>query len=77
MLLAVDGLKIRAARLARGLTQERCCKKAGISLKTLQRMEASLAARPKTVRAVGAVLGVDPRVLAGPKQRRVSLRVVA
>lgn len=77
MLLAVNGLKTKTARLGRGLTQRRCAEEAGVSLKTLQRMEASLTARPKTVRAVANILGVDPKGLAGPKQRRVHLRVVA
>lgn len=77
MLLAVDGLKIKTLRLARGLTQRECCNGAGVSLKTLQRMEAGLTARPKSVRAIAKTLGANPRDLAGPKKRRFSLAVVA
>lgn len=74
MLVAVDGLKVKTLRKASGISQAECAKRAGISRKTLQHLEASRDARPNTVTAVADVLGVDKRSLAGPRGRLIVLK---
>ena len=69
MLLAVDGLAVRALRLARGMTQTECCERSGISLRTLQRLEAGHYTRPSTLRAVERALDAVPRTLGRPRSR--------
>ena len=69
MLLAVDGLKVKTIRSTLGMSRRECCEKAGISEKTLQKIERGCNARPRTVRNVAKVLGIDPKALAKPLGR--------
>jgi transcriptional regulator with XRE-family HTH domain len=75
VLVLVDGSRVESLRNRAGMDEERCASLAGISVKTLREMECSNHHRPKTVRKVAKVLGVNPRSLALPKG--ALLRVVA
>lgn len=75
MMLQVHGMKIKYLRNALGMSQEECCKKAGISRKTLSRLERDCNARPATVRKLAAALGIDARSLAVPESSILGVRV--
>ena len=65
--------EIRSARLQKGFTQEEAAEKAGISLRTYQRLEQGkrdiLDASMKTGLGVCAALGIDPLTLIHEEQR--------
>lgn len=77
MLVIPDGYATETLRLSHSLTTRECAKKAGVSLKTLIKMEKGQSVLPASVKRVSGVLGVSPEVLARPVERRVLLRVVA
>ena len=55
----IDSTKLRAIRLARGLTQEELAARSGYGVRTLRRMERSQAQpNPRTVREIAQALGV-------------------
>jgi transcriptional regulator with XRE-family HTH domain len=57
---------VRAARLAAGLTLEALAAKAGISLRSVTRVErAEHIPRPATLAAIAAALGTTPETLCG------------
>ena len=65
---------IRSARLLKGFTQEEAAEKAGISIRTYQRLEQGerdiLEASMKTGLGVCAALGIDPLTLILDEERR-------
>ena len=65
---------IRSARLRKGFTQEEAAEKAGISIRTYQRLEQGkrdiLEASMKTGLGVCAALGIDPLALILDRERR-------
>ena len=65
---------IRSARLRKGFTQEEAAEKAGISIRTYQRLEHGerdiLEASMKTGLGVCAALGIDPLTLILDEERR-------
>ena len=66
--------EIRSARLRKGFTQEEAAEKAGVSLRTYQRLEhgkrAILDASMRTGLGVCAALGIDPLSLIQGKEQR-------
>jgi len=56
----VDSARIRELRLGRAWSQELLAEKAGLNLRTIQRLESGGMASLKSVRAVAAGLGVGP-----------------
>ena len=65
--------EIRRARLQKGFTQEEAAEKAGVSLRTYQRLEHGkrdiLDASMRTGLGVCAALGIDPLTLIHEEQR--------
>ena len=65
---------IRSARLRKGFTQEEAAEKAGVSIRTYQRLEHGerdiLEASMKTGLGVCAALGIDPLTLILDEERR-------
>lgn len=65
---------IRSARLLKGFTQEEAAEKAGISIRTYQRLEHGerdiLEASMKTGLGLCAALGIDPLTLILDEERR-------
>lgn len=57
--MKVDSEKLRLLRETRGWSQEHLCALAGISVRTLQRMEADGSASAESRMAVAAALGLD------------------
>lgn len=58
------GRNVRAARLAAGLTSEMLAFRAGVSVRTVTRLErAEHSARPETLSAVANVLRTTPALL--------------
>jgi len=66
--LTVVGEKLRAIRLARGLTQEELASRSGYGVRTLRRIERGQAQpHPRTLREIAQALGVDAsRLLPDP-----------
>ena len=66
--------EIRSARLRKGFTQEEAAEKAGVSLRTYQRLEQGkrdiLDASMRTGLGVCAALGIDPLSLILGEERR-------
>ncbi len=66
MAVKVDNERLREAREVALLSQRELAKKAGVSLDTVQRMEAGEGGvYGRTVRKIAAALDLDPRVLLG------------
>jgi len=59
MEMKIDALKIRQLREARGWSQEHLAEVAGLSARTVQRVEADGNASPESRMALSAALGVD------------------
>lgn len=58
------GRNVRAARLAAGLTVEAVAARAGVSVRSVTRVErAEHVPRPATIAAIAAVLGTTPGAL--------------
>lgn len=68
--MKVDPTKIRTLREARGWSQEHLATIAGISVRTLQRMEAEGNASAESRMAVASALELDSRAL-GPADERI------
>jgi DNA-binding XRE family transcriptional regulator len=65
MLVTADGSKVRALREARESSTREFAKKAGVSRRTLTRVERNEGpVRPGTARKIGSALEVDPRTFA-------------
>ncbi len=60
MEVKVDQQKIRELRLARSWSQEKLAEEAGVSLRTVQRMELDGSASLKSRLAIARALGVEP-----------------
>ena len=67
---AEQGLAVRAARLARNMTQAHLAAAGGISEKTVRRIESGEAVRAESVRAACAVLGLDASALRSEAELR-------
>ncbi len=68
--MQIDIAKLKEARVARGMSQEDAADAAGISARTLQRIETGQPASFETARALAALfetLGVDVRMTANPE----------
>lgn len=59
MEMKIDALKIRQLREARGWSQEHLAEVAGLSARTVQRIEAESNASPESRMALAAALGID------------------
>ncbi len=59
MEMKIDALKIRQLREARGWSQEHLAEVAGLSARTVQRIEAEGNASPESRMALAAALGID------------------
>jgi transcriptional regulator with XRE-family HTH domain len=65
MLVTADGSKVRALREASGFSTREFSRKAGISRRTLTRVERNEGpVMPGTARKIGAALDVNPRTFA-------------
>jgi len=68
MCVVMDGEKVEEMRVERGLSRQEFAREAGIAASTVAKVERGEAAvRLKTVRGIGAALGVDPKSLRHPK----------
>ena len=76
-MLAVNGTKVRHTRESLGFTRRECAARAGVSLSTLKKVERGCFARPRTMRRIVAVLGLDLRLVASPKQEKGRLSLSA
>lgn len=63
--MKIDARRIRALREARGWSQEHLATVAGLSPRTVQRLEAEGKASHESRMAVAAALDIDPKQLAG------------
>lgn len=63
--MKIDANRIRTLREARGWSQEHLAAVAGLSARTVQRLEAEGKASHESRMAVAAALGVEPMQLAG------------
>lgn len=63
--MKIDANRIRALREARGWSQEHLADVAGLSPRTVQRLEAEGKASHESRMAVAAALGIEPGQLAG------------
>jgi len=70
----IDGNKIRTEREKRAWSQEHLAEVAGLSLRTVQRIESSGAASYETARALAAVYQIDVASLAAPPPRTAGRR---
>jgi transcriptional regulator with XRE-family HTH domain len=61
--------KLRLERNRRAWTQETLAEKAGIGLRTIQRIECGEAPSPETLRLISAAFGIDPADLGGASRR--------
>lgn len=77
--MMIDPENLRALRLSRGWTQSHLADAAGVSLRTVQRVERDGNAASETVLSLAAVLEATPAELqkAAHGQARFALRLVA
>jgi len=73
--MKIDPLKIRQLREARGWSQEHLAEVAGLSARTVQRIEAEGNASPESRMAVAAALGVDAAELGPPQASLASVSI--
>jgi len=69
--MQIDASKVRAERQRRALSQEHRAEVAGLSLRTIQRVESAGTASFETARALAAVLQIDVAALRGAPRWRV------
>jgi transcriptional regulator with XRE-family HTH domain len=67
--MQIDGNRIRSERERRAWSQEHLAEAAGLSLRTVQRIERSEPASFETARALASVLEIDVATLTGQKTR--------
>src|SRR5688500_16979022 len=69
--MQIDASKVRAERERQAWSQEHLAEVAGLSLRTIQRVESAGTASFETARALAAVFQVDVAALRGASRRRV------
>jgi transcriptional regulator with XRE-family HTH domain len=66
--------RIRIERTKRNWTQAELAKKAGVSARTVQRIECGLSAAPETLRLLTDAFGIRPDELTGKNSQRLSFK---
>lgn len=62
---------IQSYRLEKNLTQAELAEKAGLSLRTIQRIEAGVIPKRYTLKSIAGVLGIDPEIITKNKEEDV------
>lgn len=62
---------IQSYRLEKNLTQGELAEKAGLSLRTIQRIEAGVIPKGFTLKSIAGVLGIDPETITKSKEKDV------
>lgn len=67
---------IQSYRLEKNLTQAELAQKSGLSLRTIQRIEAGITPKGFTLKSIAGVLGIEPEIISRSKEKNLDLNQV-